>query len=59
MNQSSVLVAILLIFIIRLYVCAGANACVCVFFSSVYMLLFTTFLYDAILSLMRRPQLGF
>ena len=34
-------------------------ACVCVFFSSVYMLLFTTFYYDAILNVMRRPQLGF
>ena len=45
-------------FIIRLYVRACANACVCVFFSSVYMLLFTTFHYDAILSVMRRPQLG-
>ena len=53
------LVAILLIFIIGLYVCAGANAYVCVFFSSVYMLLFTIFHYDAILSVMRQPRLGF
>ena len=36
--------------------CAGANACMCVFFSSVYMLLFTTF--HCTLSVTQRPQLG-
>ena len=58
LNQYSVLEAILLLFIICLYVCAGANACVCVFLAVFICVFFTTLHYDAILSVMRRTQLG-